>query len=92
MTQGRRLAAPPGALPAIAVVNLTVLPLSVRVKTRERREFVQHNLRALLEGDYLESFELDRCCDELDTVVDLAHGLSVPVDCPRLFEARITAR
>ena len=43
-------------------------------------EFVRHDLRALLDGDYLESFELDRCCEELDTVVTLAHEQSVPVE------------
>ena len=42
--------------------------------------FVSHDLSALLEGDYLESFGLDRCCEELDTVVGLAHDLSVPFE------------
>ena len=43
-------------------------------------EFVRHDLGALLEGDYLASFGFDRCCEELDAVVDLAHELSVPFE------------
>ena len=43
-------------------------------------EFIRGDLSALLEGDYLESFGLDRCCEELDAVVDLAHELSVPFE------------
>jgi 3-hydroxyisobutyrate dehydrogenase len=35
-------------------------------------EFVRHDLSALLEGDYLEAFGLNRCGEELDAVVDRA--------------------
>ena len=42
--------------------------------------FVSHDLSALLEGDYLESFGLERCCEELDTVVALAQDHSVPFE------------
>lgn len=43
-------------------------------------DFVRRDLRALLEGNYLESFGLDRCCEELDATVDLADQLSVPFE------------
>jgi len=43
-------------------------------------EFLRRDVSALLEGDYLESFGLDRCCEELDAAVDLAHELAVPFE------------
>jgi 3-hydroxyisobutyrate dehydrogenase-like beta-hydroxyacid dehydrogenase len=43
-------------------------------------EFIRHDLDALLDGDYLESFGLDRCCEELDAVVSLAGELDVPFE------------
>jgi 3-hydroxyisobutyrate dehydrogenase len=43
-------------------------------------EFVRRDLDALLEGDYLESFGLDRCCEELEAVVALAGELGVPFE------------
>jgi 3-hydroxyisobutyrate dehydrogenase len=43
-------------------------------------EFVRRDLSALLEGDYLESFGLDRCCEELAAVVALADRLAVPFE------------
>jgi 3-hydroxyisobutyrate dehydrogenase len=43
-------------------------------------EFIRHDLDALLDGDYLESFGLDRCCEELDAVVALAGELHVPFE------------
>ena len=43
-------------------------------------EFLRTNLSKLLEGDYLPSFGLDRCCEELDAVVSLAKQLAVPFE------------
>ena len=41
-------------------------------------EFIRRDLDALLGGDYLESFGLDRCVEELRAVTDLAAGLGLP--------------
>ncbi len=43
-------------------------------------EFLRRDLDALLDGDYLESFGLDRCVEELEAVVALADDLRVPFD------------
>ncbi len=43
-------------------------------------EFLRTNLSKLLEGDYLPSFGLDRCCDELDAVVSLAKQHALPFE------------
>jgi 3-hydroxyisobutyrate dehydrogenase-like beta-hydroxyacid dehydrogenase len=39
--------------------------------------FVGDDLGALLDGDYLTSFGLDRCCEELTAIADLARELRV---------------
>ena len=44
------------------------------------------DLSTLLDGGYLESFGLDRCCDELEAIVALADELAVPFDCPTVVE------
>lgn len=36
--------------------------------------FISHDLSALFQGDYLTSFGLDRCCEELAAVTALARG------------------
>jgi 3-hydroxyisobutyrate dehydrogenase len=41
-------------------------------------EFVRRDLPALFRGDYLRSFGLDRCCEELDAVAELARAHDVP--------------
>jgi 3-hydroxyisobutyrate dehydrogenase len=43
-------------------------------------EFIRRDLDGLLDGDYLESFGLDRCCEELDAVVALADEHAVPFE------------
>jgi 3-hydroxyisobutyrate dehydrogenase len=43
-------------------------------------EFIRRDLDALLAGDYLESFGLERCCEELDAAVALAGELGVPFE------------
>ena len=42
--------------------------------------FVERDLDALLDGDYLPSFGLDRCCEELDATVAMAAELGVPFE------------
>ncbi len=42
--------------------------------------FIRRDLSALLDGDYMTDFGLDRCCEELDAVAELAHGLEVPFE------------
>jgi 3-hydroxyisobutyrate dehydrogenase-like beta-hydroxyacid dehydrogenase len=42
--------------------------------------FIERDLGALLDGDYLASFGLDRCCEELDATVAMAGELGVPCE------------
>ncbi len=42
--------------------------------------FIRRDLGSLLAGDYLTDFGLDRCCEELDAIAELAHGLEVPFE------------
>jgi 3-hydroxyisobutyrate dehydrogenase len=48
--------------------------------------FIVKDLGALLDGDYLASFELDRCCEELATVAALARDLDLPSELTQLVE------
>ena len=48
--------------------------------------FIRDDLGALLDGDYLTSFGLDRCCEELTAVADLARELAVPFQLTQLVE------
>jgi 3-hydroxyisobutyrate dehydrogenase len=48
--------------------------------------FIRDDLGALLDGDYLTSFGLDRCCEELTAVADLARELAVPSQLTQLVE------
>ncbi len=47
---------------------------------------IRHDLDALLDGDYLASFELDRCCEELTSVIGLARDYHVPHDLSAVVE------
>lgn len=49
-------------------------------------ELIRHDLDALLAGDYLESFGLDRCCEELENAVALGRDLGAPVELSTLVE------
>jgi 3-hydroxyisobutyrate dehydrogenase-like beta-hydroxyacid dehydrogenase len=62
-----------------AGIDLDVLRVAVGGSSAAS-EFVRGDLSALLEGDYLESFGLDRCCEELEAVVALANELGVPFE------------
>jgi 3-hydroxyisobutyrate dehydrogenase len=48
--------------------------------------FIVSDLGALLDGDYLRSFELDRCCEELAAVTALARHLGLPSGLTELVE------
>ncbi len=48
--------------------------------------FVDRDLSTLLDGGYLESFGLDRCCDELEAIVALADELAVPFELSTVVE------
>jgi 3-hydroxyisobutyrate dehydrogenase len=43
-------------------------------------ELVRAHTGDLLSGDYLASYGLDRCCDQLDAVVELAHEQGLPCE------------
>jgi len=43
-------------------------------------EFIRRDLDALFDGDYLASFGLDRCCEELQAVQAFADELEVPFE------------
>ncbi len=62
-----------------AGVDLDVLR-GVLVDSAAATEFIRRDLPALLEGDYLESFGLDRCCEELESVLELADQHGVPFE------------
>ena len=42
--------------------------------------FIRDGVSALLEGDYIESFGVHHCCEELEAVVALADALGVPFE------------
>jgi 3-hydroxyisobutyrate dehydrogenase len=42
--------------------------------------FIDEYLDSLLDGDYLESFGIDRCVEELDTLASLAQSADVPFE------------
>ncbi len=48
--------------------------------------FVERDLNTLLDGGYLESFGLDRCCDELEAIVARADELAVPFELSTVVE------
>jgi 3-hydroxyisobutyrate dehydrogenase len=48
--------------------------------------FIRDDLGALLEGDYLTSFGLDRCCEELTAVADLAREFGLPAQLTQVVE------
>jgi len=48
--------------------------------------FISSDLDALFAGDYMTSFELDRCSEELANVTAQAHALGVPFELSDLVE------
>jgi 3-hydroxyisobutyrate dehydrogenase len=49
--------------------------------------FIRADLDSLLEGDYMTSFPLDRCCEELTAVAALARDLDVPHELASVVES-----
>jgi 3-hydroxyisobutyrate dehydrogenase len=47
-------------------------------------EFIRHDLSALFAGDYMRSFGLDRCCEELDAAAELARVHGTPFELSEL--------
>jgi 3-hydroxyisobutyrate dehydrogenase len=47
---------------------------------------IRHDLNALLDGDCLASFELDRCCEELASVTGLAREYETPCELSAVVE------
>jgi 3-hydroxyisobutyrate dehydrogenase len=62
-----------------AGIDLTVLQ-GVLSDSAASSEFVRSDLPALFRGDYLRSFGLDRCCEELDAIAALARTHDVPFE------------
>jgi len=48
--------------------------------------FIRNDLDALLSGDYLPAFGLDRCAEELTAIAQLARDLGLPSDMTQLTE------
>jgi 3-hydroxyisobutyrate dehydrogenase len=42
--------------------------------------FLRNDAVKLLDGDYLETFGLDRCCEELDALVEMARAAGLPFE------------
>ena len=55
-------------------------------------EFARHALPALLDGDYLASFGLDRCCEELDAVMRLAEEAGTPCEVSAVVAQSLSRR
>lgn len=66
-----------------AGVDLTVLH-QVFGDSAAASEFVRRDLGALFDGDYLRSFGLDRVCEELDALTDMARGHDLPFELSEL--------
>jgi 3-hydroxyisobutyrate dehydrogenase len=58
-------------------VDLETLRLALTESAADSR-FIRSDLPALLEGDYLPRFGLERCFEELDAIAELAHDLGLP--------------
>jgi 3-hydroxyisobutyrate dehydrogenase len=48
--------------------------------------FIRNDLDALLSGDYLPSFGLDRCAEELSAIAQLGRDLGLPGEITQLVE------
>jgi 3-hydroxyisobutyrate dehydrogenase len=66
-----------------AGVDLTVLR-QVFGDSAAGSEFVRRDLGALFDGDYLRSFGLDRVCEELDALTDMARDHDLPFELSEL--------
>jgi 3-hydroxyisobutyrate dehydrogenase len=68
-----------------AGIDLDVLRRALQASAASSA-FISNDLDALLGGDYLTSFELDRCCEELAAIATLARELGVPCEFAQLVE------
>ena len=68
-----------------AGIDLDVLHRALQASAASSA-FISNDLEALLGGDYLTSFELDRCCEELAAIAALARELGVPSEFAQLVE------
>jgi 3-hydroxyisobutyrate dehydrogenase len=68
-----------------AGIDLDVLR-QVLTSSAASSAFISRDLGALLAGDYLTSFGLDRCCEELAAVTALARDYDVPFQLSALVE------
>jgi len=68
-----------------AGIDLDVLR-QVLTSSAASSAFISRDLGALLAGDYLTSFGLDRCCEELAAVTALARDHDVPFQLSALVE------
>ena len=62
-----------------AGIDLDVLRHALE-RSAASTEFIRRDLEALLDGDYLRTFGLGRCCEELEAVTALARNLEVPFE------------
>jgi 3-hydroxyisobutyrate dehydrogenase len=62
-----------------AGLDLSVVREALTQSAADSR-FIRHDLDALFAGDFMASFGVDRCYEELQTVTELAHGLEVPFE------------
>jgi 3-hydroxyisobutyrate dehydrogenase len=77
---GQALAAGEAMLLARAAgLELSTLRSALLSSAAESR-FIRHDAGRLLEGDYMTDFGLDRCCEELDAIVERAHELHAPIE------------
>ncbi|MBV9917873.1 MAG: NAD(P)-dependent oxidoreductase [Solirubrobacterales bacterium] len=53
---------------------------STLTRSSAASRFIEHDLDAPMNGDYLAGFGLDRCCEELDAVTGLARAHAVPFE------------
>ena len=65
-----------------AGIDLEVLRAAVQ-SSAAGSEFIARDLDALLDGNYLRTFGLDRCCEELDAIAELADHLGAPSEVTR---------
>jgi len=68
-----------------AGIDLDVLRLAL-MNSAASSAFISRDLGALLAGDYLASFGLDRCCEELAAVTALGREHDVPFELSALVE------
>jgi 3-hydroxyisobutyrate dehydrogenase len=72
---------------ALLIARREGLDLDVLRDAISSNSFLHSGLDALLDGDYLTSFPLDRCCEELQAVTALADDLGTPHELASVAES-----